>query len=340
MATIKDVARVAGVSLGTVSNVLNGKNSVRPGNKRKVYDAMKEVGFHYNMTASALRTKTTKNIGLIIPTIVNPFYPELARGVEDEARKAGFTVFLCNSDREEEKERNYIGALLSKGVDGIILLKPKSSQEELRRLNSQIALVVEDWDYRSDQELMTVSSDGYMAVIQAMNLLFQYKHRKIAFISGLMESPSGFGKMRAYEISLESRNISYRSEYVAYGDYSWKSGYAVAKEFVKLETVPTAILAANDMMAMGAMKAVQSMGYRVPADISVMGIDGIEMGKLCTPSLTTVLQPKYEVGVAAFRLLGRILAGEDIPEDKRHIMLETRIMERESVAYADEGRLI
>ena len=100
--------------------------------------------------------------------------------------------------------------------------------------------------------------------------------------------------MRAYEKSLESRNISYRSEYVAYGDYSWKSGYAVAKEFVKLETAPTAILAANDMMAMGAMKAVQSMGYRVPADISVMGIDGIEMGKLCTPSLTTVLQPKYE----------------------------------------------
>ena len=146
--------------------------------------------------------------------------------------------------------------------------------------------------------------------------------------------------MRAYEKSLESRNISYRSEYVAYGDYSWKSGYAVAKEFVKLETAPTAILAANDMMAMGAMKAVQSMGYRVPADISVMGIDGIEMGKLCTPSLTTVLQPKYEVGVAAFRLLGRILAGEAIPEDKRHIMLETRIMERESVAYADESRLI
>ena len=104
MATIKDVARVAGVSLGTVSNVLNGKNSVRPGNKRKVYDAMMEVGFHYNMTASALRTKTTKNIGLIIPSITNPYYPELARGVEDAARREGLTVFLCNDDRDTERK--------------------------------------------------------------------------------------------------------------------------------------------------------------------------------------------------------------------------------------------
>ena len=106
MVTIKDVARVAGVSIGTVSNVLNGKESVRLQNREKVYKAVDQLGFQYNMTASALRTKTTKNIGLIIPTIVNPFYPELARGVEDEARKAGFTVLLCNSDREEEKERN------------------------------------------------------------------------------------------------------------------------------------------------------------------------------------------------------------------------------------------
>ena len=119
MVTIKDVARVAGVSIGTVSNVLNGKESVRLQNREKVYKAVDQLGFQYNMTASALRTKTTKNIGLIIPSITNPYYPELARGVEDAARREGLTVFLCNDDRDTEKERAYIKALLSKGVDGI-----------------------------------------------------------------------------------------------------------------------------------------------------------------------------------------------------------------------------
>ncbi|MCC8024271.1 MAG: LacI family transcriptional regulator [Clostridium sp.] len=334
MATVKDVAREAGVSLGTVSNVLNGKGSVKSQNREKVYEAMKKLGFHYNMTASALRTKTTKNIGLIIPSIANPFYPELARGVEDEARKEGFTVFLCNSDREEEKERKYIDALLSKGVDGLILLKPKSSHEELRKLNESRPLVVEDWDYREDQELLTVSTDGYMAVIQGMNLLAGYGHRRIAFISGLMESPSGHGKMKAYMNSLEARNIRFRPEYLVYGDYTWNSGYSVTKELLRLETLPTAILAANDMMAMGAMKAIQAKGYRIPEEISVMGIDDIEMGKLCTPALTTILQPKYEVGVSAFCLLKQALDGENIPADKRHITLNTRTVERESVTYA------
>lgn len=114
--------------------------------------------------------------------------------MEDEARKAGFTVFLCNSDRDEEKERNYIGALLSKGVDGIILLKPKSGQEDLRRLNSHIALVVEDWDYRCDQELMTVSTDGYMAVVQAMNLLFNTNIEILLLLAGLWNRLPGLAK--------------------------------------------------------------------------------------------------------------------------------------------------
>ena len=159
MATIKDVARVAGVSLGTVSNVLNGKNSVRPGNKRKVYNAMKEVGFHYNMTASALRTKTTKNIGLIIPSITNPYYPELARGVEDAARREGLTVFLCNDDRDTEKERAYIKALLSKGVDGIILLKPRLEHSELLEVKERTSLVLGDASIDIRNEFHVVNAD-------------------------------------------------------------------------------------------------------------------------------------------------------------------------------------
>lgn len=334
MATVKDVAREAGVSLGTVSNVLNGRDSVKPRNRERVYEAMKKLGFHYNMTASALRTKTTKNIGLILPTIINPFYPELARGVEDEARKAGFTVFLCNSDRDKEKEQQYIDALLSKGVDGIILLKPQLDREKLKALNEQTALVVEDWENGDDKNLASVNIDGSLSIIQGMNLLAQYGHRKIAFISGLMESHSSRSEMNAYRKSLDSWNIPFRPEYVAHGDYTWKSGLEAAKKLMELENPPTAVFAANDMMAIGAIKAAQSRGDRVPDDISVIGIDDIEMGMLCTPSLTTIHQPKYEVGVEAFRLLHGMLRGEE--GDSRQVLLKTKTVLRESVSYAKE----
>lgn len=334
MVTVKDVAREAGVSLGTVSNVLNGKESVKPFNKEKVYKAVKKLGFQYNMTASALRTKTTKNIGLIIPTIVNPFYPEMARGVEDEARNAGFTVFLCNSDRDEKKEREYIDALLSKGVDGIILFKPRLSPEELDHLNSRTPLVVEDWDQEINGGLLAISIDGYMGIIQGMNLLARYGHRRIAFINGLMESYSSRRKMEAYEKSLESWKIPYQREYAVFGNYSWKSGYNAAMHLLKLNPRPTAVFAANDMMAIGAVKAIQAMGLRVPEDISVMGYDDIEMSQLCTPGLTTIHVPKYDCGAAAFRLIRQSLGGGDIPADKRQIMLDTRMVVRESVTYA------
>ena len=212
MATIKDVARVAGVSLGTVSNVLNGKNNVRPGNKRKVYDAMKEVGFHYNMTASALRTKTTKNIGLIIPSITNPYYPELARGVEDAARREGLTVFLCNDDRDTEKERAYIKALLSKGVDGIILLKPRLEYGELLDVKERTSLVLGDASIDIRNEFHVVNADDVQGVICAMNFLGQNGHKQIAMITGMMESYSSQCRLDAYKRYLESRKLRYRPE--------------------------------------------------------------------------------------------------------------------------------
>lgn len=334
MATVKDVAREAGVSLGTVSNVLNGKESVKEANRQKVFAAMKKLGFHYNMMASALRTKSTKNIGLIIPTIKNPYYPELARGVEDEARKVGYTVFFCNSDRQEEKERTYVEALVSKGVDGLILIKPQLGAEELKELGKRTALVVQDWNADSWEDFPGVNVNDYTGIVQGMNLLFRYGHRRIAFIGGLMESYSSNRRLMAYRNCLEAQGIPYRPEYVVQGDYGWVSGYDGAKGLITRNPRPTALMIANDMMAMGAMKALQSRGLQIPGDISVMGYDDIEMSRLCTPALTTIHQPKYEVGVAAFKLLHQSISGEEWPGAERHILLETRLIERDSVGYA------
>lgn len=333
MATVKDVAREAGVSIGTVSNVLNGKSGVKSENREKVFKAVKKLGYYKGKAIRVRRPEGTKNIGLILPNIENPFFSELARGVEDEANKVGYTVFLCNSDRKLGKERRYVNALLSKGIDGLILAKPQLTGKELKRLNNYTTLVLEDWNEDEDNAFLGVSSNGYMGVVQGMNLLYQYGHRRIGIISGLMESYSSRGKMKAYEQCLESWNVRYRPEYVVYGDYSWDSGYSMAMDLLELSPVPTAIFAFNDVMAMGAMKAALARGFRVPEDISVLGYDDIWMSKFCTPALTTIHLPKYQIGVEAVKLIRQSLAGEDLSGDEGKVMLETRIVMRESVGY-------
>ena len=338
MATVKDVARAAGVSLGTVSNVLNGKDGVKPENREKVFKAMKEVGFHKGRTITSRKSKVTKNIGLIIPSIENPFYPELVRGVEDEAANDGYNIFLCNSDRDVNKERKYINALLAKGIDGLILVKSQLTYKETKRLSTYTNLVLEDWDREDQDEFLGVGANDYVGIVQGMNFLYRYKHRRIGFICGMMESYSSRSKMKAYEKCLESWGVLYRPEYVVYGDYSWDSGFSMAKELLKLNPPPTAIFAANDMMAMGAMKAIRTKGLRIPEDISVLGYDNIEMSKLSTPSLTTIHQPKYQIGVAAVQLIRQSIQGDNLTGDKGKILLETRVVTRESVSYAQDDR--
>lgn len=330
MATVKDVARAAGVSLGTVSNVLNGKASVKPESREKVNRAIEKLGFQLNMTASALRTKATKNIGLIIPTIVNPYYPELARGVEDEVREMGCTLFLCNSDRDEEKERQYVNALLSRGADGLILVKTRLPEAELARLKSRTALVLVDYEPESRESFCVINVDDTDGVIQGMRHLMEHGHRQIAFICGLVDAYSSLCRMDAYKKCLKDQGIEYRPQYVVLGDYSWESGYSAAGRLLALEEPPTAIFAANDIMAMGVIKAATENGISVPEELSVMGYDDIEMSNLCSPALTTIHQPKYQVGLKAVTMLMQCL---NRPEDKyRQIWMDTRLVARESIA--------
>lgn len=332
MATIKDVARAAGVSLGTVSNVLNGKESVKQESRERVRQAIRELGFQYNMTASALRTRATKNVGLVIPTIVNPYYPELARGTEDAVRKAGCTLFLCNSDRELDKERQYVNALLSRGADGLILVKTGLGEDELRQLSEKISLVLVDYQEKREKGFYIVNVNDTAGIRQGMCLLRQKGHERIAFISGQIDSYSSECRIEAYKNCLSEWGIQYRPGYVAMGDYSWNSGYVSARKFMALDEPPTAIFASNDIMAIGVIKAAVEMGIRIPEQLSVIGYDDIEMSNLCAPALTTIHQPKYQIGVEAARLL--ISSREKDGADEMYIQLETRLVSRKSVGNA------
>ena len=310
MGTMKDIAKEAGVSLGTVSNVMNGVETVSDENRKKVLETVKRLKYRPNSIARSLKTKTSKSLGLIIPDISNPYYPELARGAEDAAKRSGYSIFLCNNDRNVNKEREYVHVLVEKNIDGIILVKPKISCEEILEIQEKCHVVLVDMNDEVVPGCDIINVDDYGGTIKAMKNLYEFGHKQIAFISGLMESKSSKCRLEAYINFLKEHQLTVDEELIKQGSYDWYSGYKCTVELLKSMKPPTAIFAANDLMAIGAMKAVRERQMDIPYDISIVGYDDIDISSLCTPQLTTVRQPKYEIGMLSVEtLVKRINAG-------------------------------
>jgi DNA-binding LacI/PurR family transcriptional regulator len=339
--TMKDVAKVGGISLGTVSNVLNELPTVTEKNRKKVLDAIQQLDYSPNFTARALRTRRSRCVGLIIPDINNPFYSEFARGVEDSVQAMGYNLFLCNSDRNSAKERSYMDTLLEKTVDGLILFKTHVPVEEIGYFNTKYSIVLVD-SFTVDRDLPCdiIKVDDYNGVMKALEYLWNFNHRKIAMIAGTRDSLSSLDRVRSYNDFFAAKGRSISKACIEYGNYDWHSGYDCTKKILDGGSPPTAIIAANDLMAIGAMKAVQERGLTVPSDISVMGYDDIDIASLCTPALTTVRQPKYKMGECSVQyLLNRIenKEFENIPEPKV-TTFDTEIIERYSVSFCKEAQ--
>jgi len=326
---MKDIAREAGVSLGTVSNVLNGRSSVSAENRQRVMSAVEQLDYKSNMVARALRTGRAYDIGLIIPNIHNPFYPELARGAEDTARAAGYTAFLCNSDRDVHKEHGYIQSLIMNNVSGIITVKPQMSGDELSAMRMKTNIVLVDAAVSDDVGYDTVNVDDAGGIFLAMEFLCGYGHKKIAFVGGLPDSPSSYNRYNAYKQFAAQGDLDVNDDYIIHSDYSFAGGYRAAQRFMQMKNPPTAILASNDLMAIGCMKAAWEMGISVPCKLSVMGIDDIGFAELCTPPLTTIHQPKYEIGAESVKILMRRLKNPSAACER--VVLKTHLVIRGSV---------
>lgn len=331
---MKDIARVANVSVGTVSNVLNKNGNVKPQNYQRVIDAIHKLNYRPNLVARTLKTKISKSIGLIIPDITNPYYPELARGVEDAAKKAGFTVFLCNADRKVSKENEYLDALINKNVDGIILVKPQIEINELCKLKKHCEIVIVDANEEFKKHFDVVNVNDSLGAKKAMDLLFEYGHKRIAFISGLMESESSRLRYFSYKTALKERGIELNDELVKQGDYDWHSGYISTIELLRLTIRPTAIFASNDIMAFGSIKALREENIIIPNAMSIVGFDDIDMASYSTPQLTTVRQPKYELGTSCVEMLiKRIQNPHKQDESYMNTTFQPEIIFRETVTY-------
>lgn len=328
--TIRDIAKIANVSTTTVSRILNGKyEGMSEATRERVLDAIKENNYKPSTIARSLVTNKTRTLGLTLPSISNPFFSNLARGVEDYAIKRGYNLFLCNTDDEKEKQKLYFEALIEKGVDGIISATYYDDQEECFRdiLNQKVPFIILDKNYEEGMKYRS-SIDNYSGAYSATDYLIQNGHKKIACIRGPLNSPFSRERFRGYKEALENSHIEVDEKVILEGDFFIDSGEKCALEILKNSEV-TAIVCFNDFMAFGAYKACRKLNKRIPEDISITGFDDIELSTIIEPHLTTVKQPIYELGFKTAGLIIDLIEKRE-PEIK-HIKLDTELIIRDSV---------
>jgi DNA-binding LacI/PurR family transcriptional regulator len=324
---ITDVARRAGVSISTVSRVLNDNGyPVKRETRQKVLDAIEELRFRPNDLARGLLLKKSRTIGLIIPDISNPYYPELVLGIEATASEHGYSVIFCNTNRKAEKLEQYVDVLLQKRVDGIIVAGGGTDF-------AQVSQTLTDYDTevatigRHSLPFPSVQVDNFRAAQEATSHLIELGHRDIALISGPQPLTSFQDRFSGHMSSLETWGIGRNDRLVREADLGAESGYSAALSLLQGKPTPTAIVSANDRMAIGAMAAAADLGLHVPDDVSIIGFDDIVTASLVRPKLTTVALPAYEMGAAAMRLLRCLLSGEECP---RTVWLPTQLVVRQS----------
>ena len=305
MASLQEVAARAQVSIATVSRVLNKSDKVVPETRAAVEAALRDLGYRPSRVARRLRMNTghAHLVGLIIPDIQNPFYAEIARGVEDTAYAHHYAVMLCNSDEDPAKERFYLDVMQAESVDGLVL--PPFSEDDAAvaaAVKSGVPVVCVD---RSLAHVTTdlVEVDNYAGARAAMAHIFERGHERIGLIEGRSQVSTNRERRRGYVEALEAQGIAVRKELMRAGDFRQESGRVIAQELMGLKRPPTALFVGNNLMAVGALAGLRQAGKRVPEEVAVVGFDDLPWAEALDPPLTVVRQPAHEVGRQAMELL-------------------------------------
>ena len=330
MATIREVARLAGVSPITVSRVLNRTGLVNVETQARVEKAIAQLNYVPNVLARSFRSKRTETLALILTDITNPFWTRVARGVEDTARQAGYSVILCNTDENETIQADAIRLLLQKQVDGILLV-PRSKGtilvERIRQQGVPVVILDRRIDGLKEDIVRGDSLDGAYRLTQ---VLLGLGHRRIILLSGPADVPTAADRAAGFQRAMEEGRCL-DSCGIIYGDYAYASGFEMARQALKRSPRPTALFAGNNLIATGALHALQETGLRVPEDISLVCFDDIPHELTIEPFFTTAAQPAYALGSQATQLLlERLTQTEAAPP--REIILPVEIIIRRSTA--------
>ncbi|WP_066371951.1 LacI family DNA-binding transcriptional regulator [Neobacillus fumarioli] len=301
MATIKDVARLAGVSVSTVSRVINDNGYVNAETRKNVINAMENLGFRPSNIARGLVSGKTYTIGLVIPDISNPFFPDIARGVEDEAIANNYNVILCNSDWKVERETMYLSLLIEKRCEGVVLVGSHSEESDLLKVIGKMPFV------SVDREMVhaghSVWVDNEFGAYTATKHLYEEGYKRVVHISGPPSVRSANARLSGYKKAV--REFNYHEPQIIESDFRTSGGYESALKVLEQQgdSRPDAIFAGNDLMAIGVIQACEKIGIKGGVDLGIVGFDGIGSSAYTSPSLTTIFQPGYEMGRRACHLL-------------------------------------
>lgn len=334
MPTIKDVAQAAGCSTATVSRALANPEKVTEATRKRVASAIAEVGYSPNLAARNLRRSESRTIVVLLPDIANPFFSEIIAGLEEVAHREGYRVLLGDCEHDSGRAQAYFDLLPTNQADGIILLTaeiPLALVTQQAR-GSQIPLVMA-CEYFDHLALPTVRIDNPLAAARAVEYLSSLGHQRIATITGPMQNPICIDRVKGYQSEMARQNLPLNPYWVVEGDFSFLSGYQQGQVLLSMppEERPSAIFCHSDEMAIGAMKAARDASISVPKDLSVIGFDNIGFSEYCQPELTTISQPRDEIGRRAMRLLLDLLRKKQVSQQQ---VLSTQLIVRASTAVA------
>ncbi|STY62921.1 HTH-type transcriptional repressor PurR [Mannheimia haemolytica] len=332
MATIKDVAKYAGVSTTTVSHVINKTRFVAEDTTKAVWEAIKALNYSPSAVARSLKINTTKSIGMIITTSESPFFAEIVLAVEEFCYSKGYSLFLCNTQNKLEKIQNHLDMLIKKRVDGILVMCSEYTANSFDIFeNSNIPMVIMDWgrsDERSDIILDHSVEGGYIATQH----LIENGHQDIAVITGNRDKEIARTRFEGFKKALSEAGLSIREEWIQEGDFEPEGGYECMNNLLKSsEKLPTAVFCFNDSMALGAISAITEKGLNVPQDISVIGYDNVHSSRFYAPPLTTIHQSKSRLGSAALELLLERIEDNENAKEPKVLEFFPELVKRKSV---------
>lgn len=316
-ATMKDVALKAKVSTATVSRALMNPDKVSQATRNRVEKAAREVGYLPQPMGRNVKRNESRTILVIVPDICDPFFSEIIRGIEVTAANHGYLVLIGDCAHQNQQEKTFIDLIITKQIDGMLLLGSRlpfdASIEEQRNLPPMVMAN----EFAPELELPTVHIDNLAAAFDAVNYLYEQGHKRIGCIAGPEEMPLCHYRLQGYVQALRRCGIMVDPQYIARGDFTFEAGSKAMQQLLDLPQPPTAVFCHSDVMALGALSQAKRQGLKVPEDLSIIGFDNIDLTQFCDPPLTTIAQPRYEIGREAMLLLLDQMQGQHVGSGSR-----------------------
>ncbi len=338
---IKAVAKKAGVSVATISRVLNHPEAVAPDTREHILSVMENLNYTPNWFARGLKLNRTSVIALLIPDILDQGYMEIAKGVEDVARQKKYNIMLCTTEEDRNKEKEYIENFITRKVDGIILVSSSLKKPDLSQIKSQnVAVVLIGKNDGMAGENM-VYTDYIAATAEAVKHMIEIGHQKIGVICGSRPKIENADKLEGFKKTMSEEGLTVEPEYIVEEENSIEGGFLAASKLLNLREFPKAILVTSDIMAIGAMEKIKQAGLRIPQDIAVVGFDNLKISGYVEPKLTTVAKPMYRMGLVAARLLFDLLEEDHEEESEpQEILIQSKLKVRKSCGHQDRVKEI